>query len=70
MVALLVMGIAQFILRRTARSRGQDPIGSGSGTLDSIHTWAGRLLWLILLVTAGLWVFHLAMPSSCEIQTN
>ena len=50
----LVFTILHYAARRRALAQGQDRRQPATGPLASIHTWGGRLLWLLLLVNCGL----------------
>jgi len=53
-IVVLALATAQCCMKRVAVGRGQDPRDWVQGRLGMVHAWAGRLVWLLLLINCGL----------------
>ena len=53
MFILLIMGVVHHISMRAAARRDSHSRAWGSGPVAVIHTWGGRLFWLLLIINCG-----------------
>ncbi|KAK3389724.1 hypothetical protein B0H63DRAFT_464225 [Podospora didyma] len=53
MFGMVLWGIALMVIKKSAKKRGQEPPES-SGLMSKVHTWVGRLVWLLFLINNGL----------------
>ena len=62
MTVMFVWGFSLSWIKRSAKKRGQVPPES-TRLMGIIHRWVCRVIWVLLLVNVGLYVFEL-----CEHQ--
>jgi hypothetical protein len=53
MLIILAMGVGHRLTVKAAKKRDQDP-PDGISTLATVHRWAGRIVWVLLLINTGL----------------
>ncbi|KAK0621663.1 hypothetical protein B0T17DRAFT_299328 [Bombardia bombarda] len=52
MISMMIWGIILSVVRNGAKKRGQEP-PERSQLMGTIHTWIGRLIWLLFLINNG-----------------
>jgi hypothetical protein len=56
MLAVALVGVTHRIIVAGARRRAQEP-PEKSALVRLLHLWSGRLIWVLLVINMGLYVF-------------